>query len=454
MGIVRFSLQNLRRNPKDAAFFAFSIIMTTAVIMVFFCIISNPYFGAGNGMVGTYSYSDYDQSIQMIVSMDQGVGSGIFTTMLSILIIAICITTIFFSNNFFLLTKTKDLGIMMMSGCNLVKVGKFLIVQNFAVILLTAPLGGILGLCISPLLNYIIYSAMNIQAPIFAFNWIALGETVFTVFMVCVWLVILDSGFVYRCDSLDALLKARKQMKARKHQNMFLRCVYTLVYVLSLFFIYTYPLKQVTFIYMIYIGVFIYFGISNLYRYVLPEVISWIQKKFFSANKHWLLSLGNLQYSVVGSNTLVTIILLSTTVLVYYLCKFRHDKATFAVVLFSYVVVLFLVSICLIYKLAMDAMSKEVIFTRLRCIGYLEADIKKIIHQEVFGFYGLLVLLSIPQIIIITSNYAKADIITMPFAGILLVLFIISVSIAALFTNHVYQKIILQASLTQQLEQE
>lgn len=53
MGIVSFSLQNLRRNPKDAAFFAFSIIMTTAVIMVFFCIISNPYFGAGNGMVGT-----------------------------------------------------------------------------------------------------------------------------------------------------------------------------------------------------------------------------------------------------------------------------------------------------------------------------------------------------------------------------------------------------------------
>ena len=52
MEILRFAYDNLKRNPKNAYFFAFSIIVASAVITLFFSILGNPYYGIS-------SMSDY-----------------------------------------------------------------------------------------------------------------------------------------------------------------------------------------------------------------------------------------------------------------------------------------------------------------------------------------------------------------------------------------------------------
>ena len=107
--------------------------------------------------------------MSLVASFDGGIGSGIFTMMLSLFMIFICILTVFFSNKFFLMSKTHDIGVMMISGSSIIRIAKFLIVQNFMIMGIAAPLGALAGCCVFPLVNHVIYLSMNIQAPVFTF---------------------------------------------------------------------------------------------------------------------------------------------------------------------------------------------------------------------------------------------------------------------------------------------
>lgn len=454
--MIAFSLQNLRRNPKDTGFFAFSIFITSAIITIFYCIINNPYFGKTGLQIPTGSMDpmSYDPgNLALVAAFDQGIGSGIFTIMLSVLIIAICIMTIFFSHNFYLASKTKDIGIMLIGGCSSAKLLHFLIVQNFIVILIASPIGILAGMAAAPILNRMIYAQMQIDVSPLILPWSSAGYAFFTMLMISVWLVILDYGFVIRSASLNDLLKERSKMKGRRMKSLLTRLTYSIIYIGSIGFILYYPVEDVNMIFMIYVGAFIYFGAVNVFRYGIPEIMSYLQRKFFFANKHYLLSMANIQYSVANSSQLVTLVLLSTSILFYYLCKFQYDMATWLVVMFTYIVMLVLVITCIIYKLSNDALTKQPIYQRMLCIGYLKKDLKSVIKQEVYGFYLLIFLVAIPPLAAILFIYFAADLITLSFFFQMIMLFFGSLMIGAILMNAIYQKLILHAEPAKENEQ-
>ena len=129
MELLRFSYTNLRRKPADAFFFAFSMFSASLVITMFFAIIANPYYGSESLRNASAMSQD---GMSLVASFDGGIGSGIFTMMLSLFMIFICILTVFFSNKFFLMSKTHDIGVMMISGSSIIRIAKFLIVDRRA----------------------------------------------------------------------------------------------------------------------------------------------------------------------------------------------------------------------------------------------------------------------------------------------------------------------------------
>lgn len=441
-----FTMRNLSRNPKDTAFFACSILMTSAIITIFFCIINNPYFG-DTGMPIPQGYESYAGSYApsnnaLINAFDQGIGSGIFTIMLSVLVIAICIMTIFFSHNFYLRGKTKDIGVMLMSGCSVGKLLRFLVTQNFIVVAIGSSIGILLGMSINPLMNALIYAQMNLDVSIFVFTWSSAGFASMTMIMLSVWLVILDYGFIIRCDSLDTMLKEETKMKGRNAKPMIKKCCYVALYLGSIAFILSYPVAYVSMYLMVYIGALIYFGAVNVFKYVIPDLLGYYQRKYVSTNKHLVLSLANIQYSVANSSQLVTLILLSTTILYYYLCKFIDDSATWSVVMFTYIVIMVLIITCIIYKLSSDALSKEPIYARMLCIGYLRKDIKRVIAQEIFGFYAMILLVAAAPLLSILYMYMRAHVISFVFLLEMFGIFIGFLIVGAIIMYCIYIKMI------------
>ena len=386
--------------------------------------------------------------MSLVASFDGGIGSGIFTMMLSLFMIFICILTVFFSNKFFLMSKTHDIGVMMISGSSIIRIAKFLIVQNFMIMGIAAPLGALAGCCVFPLVNHVIYLSMNIQAPVFTFSSAALGYCIATLVIVSVWLVIVDAGFVYRMDSMNELLRARRSMNPiGKQKQVFMKIVYVCVYALTIYLLFSIDYHYMNAIFLIYLGVAIVFGAGNVFRYILPDVLTLMKKRMFAENRHFLISLGNLRYSMVNGNLLVTIILLSTAVLFLYLCKLYNDTATFMVVMIAFLVSMLQISICLVYKLSADGLSKCQVFRNMTAIGYLKTDIRKIIKQEIVGFYGIILLLSLPPLLVITSLFAAGGDVAWSFVLQLHGLYIGFLLVAAVVMYRIYMKLIFRQDL-------
>lgn len=386
--------------------------------------------------------------MSLVAAFDGGVGSGIFTMMLSMFMIFICILTVFFSNKFFLMSKTHDIGVMMISGSSIIRVAKFLIAQNFMIMAVAAPLGALMGCCIFPLVNHVIYLSMNIQAPVFVFSSASFGYCIGTLLIVSVWLVIVDAGFVYRMDSMNELLRARKSMNPiGKQKQGFMKIVYLGVYALTIYLLFSIDYHYMNAIFLIYLGIAIVFGAGNVFRYIMPDVLNWLKKRLFSENRHFLISLGNLRYSMINGNLLVTIILLSTAVLFVYLCKFYNDTATFMIVMIAFLVAMIQISICLIYKLSADGLNKRQVFRNMIAIGYLKADIRKIIKQEIIGFYGTILILSLPPLVVITSLFTAGGDVEWSFAVQLHGMYIGFLLLAAVVMYHIYVKLIFRQGM-------
>lgn len=435
MELVRFAYENLRRKPKNAYFFAFSIAAAAAIITLFFSILGNPYYGTESmsNMVEAVTFADFDG----------GIGNGIFTMMLSLLMIFICIMTVFFSNKFYLMSKLDDIAIMMISGCNITRLAKFLIVQNFIVVLIATPIGALIGFALHPVANNLIYQEMGIHAPVFLFSMTSLSYCMVTLCLVAIWLIIADAGFVYRMDSLKTLLHAKKSMNPLgKPQNIFFKSIYVVLFFLLLYYLTTLDTTYINAIFMIYIGIFIVLAPARVFRYVFPDIIHYLQNNFFYSDKCRVISSGNLCYSIINGNLLVTITLLTTSILFFYLCKFREDAATFMIVFLTYIVSMLLICICMCYKLSSDALNKKRIFANMMAIGYLKQDIKRIIHQEVCGFFFLLILISLPLLTTILSMYLQAGVITMTFLISMLLIFVVMILLAGFFMYHIYCRLI------------
>lgn len=440
MSLFRFAYSNLRRKPTDAMFFAFSIFAASLVITLFFAIIANPYYGMESNGEGILFGGN-----EMIASFDQGIGTGLFTMMLSLFMIFVCILMVFLSNKFFLMSKTKDIGIMMISGSSIFKIIKFLVVQNFLIILAAAPLGTIAGCILFPIVNVMIYSIMAIQAPVFVFSGSAMGYCLATLIITAVFLVLSDAGFVYRMDTLSELIQTRKSMDpVGKQKNIFLKAVYVAVYLLSIYLPFSITHRSMNAVFLIYQSLAIVLGAGNVFRYVLPDIISKLKEHLFSADRHLMISCGNLRYSVINGNLLVTVILLSTSSLFLYLCKFYEDKATMMVVMIAFIVTMIMICICMLYKLAADGLSKKQVFLNMIAIGYLKQDIRKIMRQEIIGFFGSVILLSMPLLVVVTTLFANAKDIPWSFAMGLLMAFIGFLTAAALLMYVIYCRIIFQ----------
>lgn len=165
-----------------------------------------------------------------------------------------------------------------------------------------------------------------------------------------------------------------------------MKIVYVCVYALTIYLLFSIDYHYMNAIFLIYLGVAIVFGAGNVFRYILPDVLTLMKKRMFAENRHFLISLGNLRYSMVNGNLLVTIILLSTAVLFLYLCKFYNDTATFMVVMIAFLVSMLQISICLVYKLSADGLSKCQVFRNMTAIGYLKTDIRKLSSRKSSAF--------------------------------------------------------------------
>ncbi|MEG0698674.1 MAG: hypothetical protein RR435_01835 [Erysipelotrichaceae bacterium] len=317
----------------------------------------------------------------------EGTVATSFSSILAFLVIFLCIMCVFFANSFYLLGKSKYLGLMILSGTSVIKRALFLFVQNTVLLFIAIPTGLVVGYIGTIIMNAILYSLMGINASIFTIFPECLMYTAVVIFLVIVWLMIIDAGFSYRME-INHLLSLSKSAIVPKYKMFSISAIFyeILCVVPIVAFI---ALEPNAFMYISLIGI-VAVGISGFIKDGLPALLMQLQKMKFESKKIELIALGNVRYSISKCSTLIQILLVAIVGLIAFLSTSYNDIFNFTMVLITMVITIIMLCMCITYKVLMEAGSRKISFLGLYNIGYSIEQIKEIVKKEMILFYSLL----------------------------------------------------------------
>lgn len=419
MGTMKFALHMLKADFKRNLFYCGSLIFSTAVVFVFFNMTTNPNYG---GDVRGISTS--------------------FTTILSLIVVVIAMVMAFFANSYYLTGKTKELAIESLSGGSVLTLANYLLTQNAIIMLIAIPLGMAIGYVCIPLLNTYLYAKLGVVGNVWTIFPTGFWMTVTSLATEMFWLVMVDTGYAYRTE-ITTLIAAEQIMKSRKGQMIsnIPDFVYIIMYMLPMVIIGLTQANATIYLVASCLGLF---GVSGLLKHTIPNFMNKLTRKKLLTHKHKIISVGNLNYSLRQSTTLIQMVIISAVFLVCFMCIYFNDPQQLIIILMSYVVLTFLMAVSIAYKVIIEANVRRRSFRHLKMIGYITKDLKRIIRQEVTWLFSVIVLFPIIYLTLIFAKFISAGMMTLTFALGVVAFYIVIFVIAGVISYFLYSQTIIK----------
>lgn len=380
MGLFKLALQSLKSDLLKTIFYFLSFLLTTVFIFLFFNLAMNP--AAGINLGGR------DKTI---------------VTPIAVFVILIAMICVFMANDFYVLAKSKDISIVLMSGASVYKVGMYLLLQSLIVMFFAILLGLLLGYLLVPVLNRIFFITFNYSGDFYYVSDRAYVATTIILLFEVGWCTYLNMGYCYR-TSINKLINDSVKIetfgfKLRKPSNLF----YILAFIVPLII---FPwLKSVEDYLLLSIVAMI--GLYGVIKHIIPELIERFQEKYGIENQYLLIVFGNVKYDLQRVRMLVLLVMMSALVLMCSILYTLNTPLISTIVLFSYLSVMILLALTSLFKLGMELKGRKKSFANLYYLGYSLKDLKKIINLEMIIFYGMIILIPLVyQIVIIIRLYS------------------------------------------------
>jgi len=375
MGIIKFALLMLKREKKRAVSFGLSIMFTFVTAVLFFSIINNTLLV--DHTLSTSGGSFQDVSIPM-------------STLVSFAAISFSFLMLGMSNEYFLSHKTKELGILTISGANFMESTFYLLVQTLIISFIAMVPGLILGVGVSVLSNKIMYGYMGIDSTIFYVSPLAFRDTFVTFLAVFTFVVMLDMGFVHRND-VTTMISGEKSNAVKTHgSDVKTAALYIGLVVLGFAMIASAPFSASEYLAPCLVGSF---GLSGVLARVVPMGIEFGKRKQAMADKIKIIGLSNLAYSIKRSEMTTRVYNMAMVVMLSLMISQQNNPRNFITSVMAYFVVILLLCVSIVYKYLSEIQSRRVTFFNLYKIGYTQAQIKKCMRYELRHYYGLLTVL-------------------------------------------------------------
>lgn len=320
-----------------------------------------------------------------------------------------------FINNFFVNSKTEEFSIILLSGRNLKQILKYIIIQFGPLFIVTAVIGGILGLGSMLLIN-------NILSTLYSdliFN-IDLVETVllFLVFLILklMYVTLLNQGKFYQIQTniVKYMKSTNNEPSKTNYFSEFIpekkkkfpigRCASTLFAI----FIMIISIRQMfsttgdimdSFMYVIVILMIEVMLINS----TIPLLFDILHDRFLLKHPTLLMALSQLMdistvmISVINTNAIITPILISLLMVP------TTDTNTSVTIILCFIIIMIMMMLSFLIRFSVYLPTKITDIATLKAIGYREKQIHRIQTVEITGF--LLFILGIPIVIFTNVLY-------------------------------------------------
>ena len=414
MGIIKLAFVSLKKDMSKSIFYFLTFLLTTIFIFSFFNLTFNPYSGIHLGKDDTT-----------------------FVTPIAVFVIVIAMLCVFLANNFYVSNKGKEISIILMSGASIYQLGFYLFLQVFTIMLCAIPLGLVLGYLLIPSINSLFMMTFKYSGQLFYLSSQTFPATFMILAFEVMWCSMLNLGYCVR-STINSMIhdKNKIDLSGLKGPQITSKVFIILYFVPMVLFLFV---KDST-SYM-FIALFGLIGISGLIKKVLPEYIRKRQRNNSLENSKDLISLGFFHSDIQKIFGLLLISLLSSVLLTCIIVYTIKQPLVSMVALMSYVSVMILMSLTIVFKIGMELSKRKGNFENLCRLGF-SLELKRIIKKEMICFYGVILLLPLSYQIIILCNLLLRAKITFYLFLIILIIQIVPLFISYLLSIKLYKGIL------------
>ncbi len=471
--IFQDAMKSLKRDFSRSFFYWLTFMLTTTFIFLFFAI------ATGDEVGVTFIRS-----------------TGGLAMNVTFFVVAVCMIDVFFANDFFVKTKSRDLAIQLICGARFLQLAEYLLAQTFILLLIAIPVGLAIAFALMPILSAVFSSYLNATISI-TINSSCFWATFVVLLTLVFWTTYLNISYAYRNNALtllneqqirtggrktklfnmgtvnqsfDTTMKimdersavpdAAKQASALNGYNIgatnetpkpaekskpkekktggirkYLSAICSLVlFVAPLILMFTDTENIMLFSVIGMLGFLL--CITNVILPFLDYRLN-IQK---IDNPNAVASLGFLRTDIQMMRMNVILIVLSSVILISILVTSDGDAMNRLLILVSYITMNVLLSSAIMFRFATDITTRQKYFQTMSQIGYMQKDLKKIILKETTEFYAFVAIASFLYIGIIFTILVGNGMLQSEFILFLSLAFFIPLFICFIITLGYYSK--------------
>lgn len=419
MGNFRYAINMLKKDVSHCVFYVLSMCCSISVLLNMFNILFNEEFtNRADSSYMTYS------SIAVI------------------LLIAAIIFMVF-ANLYFIYSKTKEFAIIVLSGRSVHELGYIILIQNVILGIIGVTLGIIIGICLIPITNIVVYNAIGLVPQVWYISKLGIFILVSIMIMQFIVMIMVDMGYVYRREVAELVRETNQGYSVDNRSFKFNPNVYFIGYILPILIPILMPTDIVTkagLSIMLIIPSII--PISGLIKHFIPKAILKLKEKVYAYDKIKLIALSNLHYSIRKAGLLIVTLVVCIFIIAFLVVTNVAYPHIEIITLIAYFVTIVLLAITIVYKMLIEVISRKNVFKQTLLLGFTKKQISKIIRAEVLYFFGIIIIVPMLSFGVFFTLLVMSASMPANYAIIMLVLYIGTYVIAGLIAYIAYNNII------------
>ena len=176
-------------------------------------------------------------------------------------------------------------------------------------------------------------------------------------------------------------------------------------------------------------------GMYGLYKYLLPQIF--LKNKKNLKGKQIYICLSHVGLMIKSTASLIGLLTLLITVLLPVLASQNMKSNEFVTGMISYLFIVSMVIISILYKMNMEKKTKMKEFTILNKVGYVYRDLKRMLLKENMLYFMCVLVIPLPYLIFIARQFILMNSMMLTFYSGLFIYYVVTLLICLLLNYHV-----------------
>ena len=294
---------------------------------------------------------------------------------------------------FFCISKTKEIGVIGISGASVYYIGGYMSIQCVIIELIGSIIGVTIGVIISPLIGMLVNKNLGISGSVFCVSPLAIGLTFAWVLIEVAYAVIFALGYAYRKTIVELMKEAQISVPKVSKKWKSSSTIYIILYLLTIVLLFLIGGTNGVDV-APYICLFTFIAASRIIDTFIPNFIDNRVKKGKICESEKIIWTGNLNVllkrtSILLGIMMIGIISINSVSMLYS----DYGEASFLLNI-QLIAFLVLISLAIIYKIMVEVLARKGEFKNLRVIGYTKNQILQIIKMEVVVYFLVFIALT------------------------------------------------------------